>query len=533
MEKILVVDDEIGIVQLCKRVLESDEIKVETATDGEKALELISREGEAYDLVMSDLKMLGISGLDLLKKIKQINPQTPVILITGQATIESAVEALKYGAYDYLRKPFDLDDLKSSVYKCLEHNRLRRESNILSETLYLYQLSQEADKTRSELDLLDFVLERSVKSLNANTGSLFIFNQRRNTLQMISSSGMKESLNFELKLGEQVVGWVAQQKKPLLINGGVNKLPQFKDMSVRKDIASSMVVPIQNQHTLLGVICLNRYFEKSNYTFTAHDLESLQIFALHSALVLTSMRHEQAQKEVDELKSEFVSNVSHEVRTPLMAITGAVELLNGLASDVTRDPKVRMFLDLIMRNTERMRFLVNDLLDFSRLETGILKMYYGNVNLKVVIEEVLQDLSFKDKERNILFETDFPEDERDIIADREKIKQVIVNLVGNAVKFSPDGGIVKTGFHFKDEGHVSIVVANSGAGIPKDKQEKIFDKFYQVDGSASREKPGFGLGLAICKSIVEHHNGKIWVESEEGNGATFIVRIPIAGSNKK
>jgi signal transduction histidine kinase len=523
MEKILVVDDEVGILQLCKRVLETGDLLVHTASDGESALKLIA--GEKYDLVLTDLKMPGIGGLELLKRVKELNPQTAVIMITGQATIESAIEALKSGAYDYVLKPFDLNELTAAVHKCLEHNRLRRQGAILNEALYLYQFAQELNKEHSEKEMLGFILQRAAKTLGGDAGSLFLLIPKDGVLRAVASYGMNE-LKCELQLGQGVVGWVAQNHQPLLIQEEVNKLPQFKDLTPRADIASSMVVPVMSQQTLLGIICISRFVHKSNFQFTPHDLESLQIFALHSGLILASLRHQLAQKELDELKSEFVSNVSHEVRTPLMAISGAVELLMAGTNPCVQDVKTKMFLDLIARNTQRMHFLVNDLLDFSRLETGILKLYFTGVNLRMVIEEVLQDLQFKAKEKDITFQKEFPQQDSEIVADREKFKQVVTNLVGNAVKFTCPGGVIKIAYSVDASGQVLFSVADTGIGIPKDKQEKIFEKFYQVDGSPSREKSGFGLGLAIVKSIVEHHEGRIWVESEEGKGATFYISIP-------
>jgi signal transduction histidine kinase/DNA-binding response OmpR family regulator len=524
MEKILVVDDEAGILQLCKRVLENSERQVTVMFNGEQAADIIAR--EVFDLVITDLKMTDMDGVQLLRYTKKMNPATEVIVITGQATIESAVEALKNGAYDYLLKPFAVGELRAIVTKCLEHARLQRRENVITETLYLYQLSQEIASAHSEKKLLDFILERAVRAVGADNGSILLFSAQDEMLRLIASSAKGEHLNSSLKLGEKVAGWVAERREPLLIQDGINQLPQFKELSVRADIASSLVLPLMHDTLLLGVLCLNRLVEKTNQKFTPNDLESLKLFALHAGLLLVSLQHQRALEELNQLKSEFVSNVSHEVRTPLMAISGAIEILLARDNTYLKDEKVKLLLDLIGRNSRRMQLLVNDLLDFSRIETGRFKMQCAAFNLKEVVQETVQDLGLKAKEKNITLVVELPPNDREVFGDREKIKQVVTNLLGNAVKFTPEGGEIRAGYRHEADGSVVLSVADTGIGIPGEQQERIFDKFYQLDGSSVREKTGFGLGLAISKSIVEHHKGRIWVESEPGKGACFFVRLP-------
>jgi signal transduction histidine kinase len=259
-----------------------------------------------------------------------------------------------------------------------------------------------------------------------------------------------------------------------------------------------------------------------------HDLEGVQLFGVHAGLILASLRHQRALLELDELKSEFVSNVSHEIRTPITAIGGAIELLEGHLGALKDSEKVKMLLGLINRNMVRMHTLVNDLLDFSRLETGRMKLNLSCFSLKKMIEETVQDLELRARKKNISLTADCPPEDISVTADAERVKQVLVNLLGNAVKFTPEGGNVQISFQAEDSKWLVIRVTDTGIGIPKDKQERIFDKFYQVDGSATREHQGFGLGLAIVKSILDHHGAAIRVESVPGKGAAFIIHMPVA-----
>ncbi|MHB9155102.1 MAG: ATP-binding protein [Endomicrobiales bacterium] len=527
MEKILVIDDEISILQLCKRVLNCNELKVFIASDERRALEILAR--ETIDLVLTDLKLGDTDGIELLKKIKKAYPQTAVIIVTAHASIESAIEALKNGAYDYLLKPFNLDELSSQVQKCLEHTRLLRRENILTETVYLYRFAQEMEQTHSEMKLLEFVLERAGKILAADAGCIFMMSSANDELKQVASLQGEFCPGWDQRLCERIAMWVSQKNEPFMLPGGADTIKELQENISTEKSPFLVIVPITHQKNVLGVLCLARLPEKASYPFTVRDLESLQMFALHAGLVLASLRHQKAMEELDTLKSEFLSNVSHEVRTPLMAISGAIELLNSHFASRAPDEKVGMLLGLIGRNTERMRGLVSDLLDFSRLESGQLKVHPAVFDLKTLVQETLGDLHMKAQGKRIALRCELSDGMKEVLADRERIKQVLVNLIDNAVKYTPEGGWVNVGCRDEGDGKVRISVSDCGIGIPPELQGRIFDKFYQVDGSMTREKEGFGLGLAIVQTIVQKHGGEICVSSEPGKGATFEVVLPRRG----
>ncbi len=523
-DKILIVDDEFTVIELLERVLKEARYDYVSATTSEKALELLA--DETFDLVLLDVKMPHISGIEILKRIKASYPHTSVIMMTGFVSTETAIESLRNGAYDYVTKPFNFDELVLILKNCLEHNRLRRQETIFRETTHLYQLAQELTKIQSEKNLLQSILECTVKTLTADAGSIFMYVPEKHELVSMAAIGHKHNMEMEIKVGEKVVGWVAEKQQPLLIQNGFRNQPQFKDFPVRREIVSSMIAPLMNQDALLGVVCLDRFVNQTDYEFTHHDLESLQFFALHATLIVTTLRQHQALKQLDELKSEFIANVSHELRTPLMAITGAVELLNSSASVNASIEKTKMFHELINRNADRMGRLVNELLDYSRIETKRLKLHTSTFDLKALIDESLQDFELSAKEKRITLSADCPCPVTAVYADRERVKQLVTNLINNAIKFTPEEGAITVNYKDDDKEHILITVADTGIGIPEDQLGKIFDKFYQVDGSAERQHAGFGLGLAIVKSIVEAHNGTIRVESILSKGTTFFVRIP-------
>ncbi|MGA2091730.1 MAG: ATP-binding protein, partial [Endomicrobiales bacterium] len=419
-------------------------------------------------------------------------------------------------------------DVLSSIinYKNLEKEKENLRENVLQKTLYLYRFSHEISPSTSENELYDFIVTNAIQAVGADAGSLFALISSTGSLSLGTAIGQSLPVGSLMDSETKIAKWVLQNNKPLLIQHAVNTLPQFADIESRDDIVSSLVVPLCTDKSCIGVICLNRFKLKTNCAFTSHDLESMETFALHASLVVTGIRHARELKELDKMKSWFLSNVSHEIRTPITAISGALSLLKPIYSSGPQHDRTTMFIDLIMRNINRMQYLVNDLLDFSRMEHAQFKLIYSFFNINDVLHEVIEDIELLFKEKHLAISMEVPGEVKDIFGDRDKISQVITNLMGNAAKFTPPNGWIKVGYVFKDSGRMLIYIADSGPGIAADQHEKIFDKFYQIDGSLQREHGGFGLGLAIVKTIVEKHNGKIWVESQNNKGATFFIDLP-------
>jgi signal transduction histidine kinase len=233
-------------------------------------------------------------------------------------------------------------------------------------------------------------------------------------------------------------------------------------------------------------------------------------------------------KELDRLKSDFVSNVSHELRTPLTAIKGAVDLiLREVAGPLTE--KQIHYLTRVRSNTQHLAGLINDLLDLSKIESGKIEVKSSLVSMGGLVHEVVETLRPIAVEKGIALEAAIPEQSIMVWADRDKINQVLMNLIGNAIKFTPAHGTVTVSASRNGDERVQVSVSDTGPGVPPEEKEKIFDKFYQV-GEVDGVKPkGTGLGLAICKALVELHGGRIWVESEMNRGSTFYFTLPASG----
>jgi two-component system phosphate regulon sensor histidine kinase PhoR len=230
-------------------------------------------------------------------------------------------------------------------------------------------------------------------------------------------------------------------------------------------------------------------------------------------------------KQLESTRQEFVANVSHELRTPLSLIKGYVETLLEGAKD---DPeKCSRFLQTIEKHTDRLTFLIEDLLTISRLESGRIVMNRQAVELREEAAHVVEDLRARATEKNVTLENNIPAG-LTASADAERLEQVLYNLVENAIKYGRAEGAVRIGARaLEDRPMVEMWVSDNGPGIPADARDRVFERFYRVDRARSRESGGTGLGLSIVKHIVQAHGGEVWVHSELGEGASFHFTLPV------
>jgi PAS domain S-box-containing protein len=232
-------------------------------------------------------------------------------------------------------------------------------------------------------------------------------------------------------------------------------------------------------------------------------------------------------KKLDKIKSDFLNVTSHELRTPMSAIKGYVQMILKQKLGQITDEQ-RQALDVVLRNTDRLDNLIRDILDVSRLESGTMKFVAEKTDTRKIVHEAIETMQPTAELKNIKINTEVEQDVSELTIDRERIKQVIINIVNNAIKFSPNGSIINVRTK-KDNDQILFEIQDFGRGIPKDKQEKIFDIFYQVDSGIDRKFGGAGLGLSIARGIVLSHGGNIWVESTgtHDEGSIFRFTLPL------
>jgi two-component system sensor histidine kinase ResE len=231
---------------------------------------------------------------------------------------------------------------------------------------------------------------------------------------------------------------------------------------------------------------------------------------------VTDMRH------LEQMRRDFVANVSHELRTPMTSIQGFVEaLLDGLADNKESQDR---YLNVILEETVRLNRLVSDLLDLSRLETRQISWPLETVRLQPLLGQVITQLEPQFEKQNLTAEINAPGDLPAVLGNRDRILQVLINLLGNAISFTPPGGKITVRAQ-EDESFVRILVTDTGVGIPPEEQDKIWQRFHKVDKARTRSLGGTGLGLSIVKQIVDAHGGEVGLESHPGNGATFYFTL--------
>lgn len=229
-------------------------------------------------------------------------------------------------------------------------------------------------------------------------------------------------------------------------------------------------------------------------------------------------------QSLDKMKDEFLSNVSHELKTPLVSIMGYTQLIDDEALGSINETQKKA-LDAIERNSDRLKRLVNSLLYISMAQSGQVKYIFGPVKIDEVVENVVNDLSIQAEKKGLSLETNVTEDLPVIDGDQDKLTDVLYNLVDNAIKFTPSGGKIWINAE-EDENYLHIFIVDTGIGIPKELMPLLFQKFYQIDSSTTRKYGGTGLGLSVAKEIVQAHHGHIWIESEKGSGTTVHIKLP-------
>ncbi len=415
----------------------------------------------------------------------------------------------------------------------LENARLYRETaQRLHEVTTLYEFARRMSTTLDLGVLLDSVVVTLREVLRCRAANIMLLNPRTEMLEIRAAAGVKDRWRHEarLRVGEGIAGQVVQEKRPIYVPD-TREDPRFVvfDPSVR----SLLCVPLMVGDRVIGVLSVDHEIP---HAFQPEHERLLTIVAAQAAAAIENARlfyelkahaeelrraYEELQ-EADRLKDEIVQNVSHELRTPLTFIKGYVDLLlDGSMGPLTEAQ--REAVEIIAEKTNLLARLVSDIVTLQRIERGMLSC--EAVDIVALARVAVQGFQLTVTQPGLEITMEDPGGPLIVWGDRERLSQVLDNLLHNAVKFSPHGGRITV--RIVDQGeHALVSVQDTGIGIPPDKLDRIFERFYQVDGSTKRRFGGMGLGLAIVKRIVEAHGGRVWAESELGKGSTFYFTIP-------
>ncbi len=511
---ILVIEDDNVLREGTVSFLEDNDFHVLAAENGRVGLEILKR--EEPDLILTDLRMPELDGIEVMRHAREILPEIPLIVMSGTGRIDDSVQALRLGAWDFILKPIDdLSIILHTINKALEHIRLRRENR---------------------------THQANIKAVLENTKNM-IWSIDRNYCLLTSNSSFQEVieplfgeyiapgtflLNTEKIGSDRYDFWKSLYDRALADNTFTVELPKHEN----ERIYEISFNPICNSDgEVIGVsvfgsdITLRKRAEKEIKDAKEEADEKarqLVTFAkdLESKNYLLDLATAQA-KTANEYKSQFLANMSHEIRTPMNGIMGMIAIL--LETELTQIQ--REYCQTINNSADSLLDIINDILDFSKIEAGKLDIEKIDFNLRTTIEEMGDILALKAQNKGIeytyLLE---PGIFQYLIGDPGRLRQILINLVNNAIKFTSKGVVsVQVFSESENEDKITLrfEVKDTGIGIPKEKQDSLFEEFTQVAGSTTRKYGGTGLGLSISKRLTEMMNGSIGVESVEGRGSTF------------
>ena len=635
-ERILVVDDRRENVEfVANYVLKPNGYVPLVAWNGAEGLEKAL--AERPDLILLDMQMPKMTGVEVLEALNSEGVQIPVILMTFHGSEELAVRVFRLGVRDYVIKPFEISQMLEAIERALSEVRLRRERDDLLKRLV--GVNKQLEGRVKELNILSSVGKAVAALLNleqllsrlvdaavylsgAEEGWLMMVDEDTDELYVRAAKGIeeKQARSLRLRVEDSLAGAVIRSGEPIVLDGEhkvktaylVNSLiavplktgqrtigvlsVDFRvadrkfgsgALSMLSALADYAAIAIQNAELFAKVedgrgklrailsgtsdailvtdedyriVLLNRsaagilQLEMSSAVgkrvpdvITSRELRSLfaqamdpeadryievptpgdrtfnanltPIPGLGHVVVMQDITH---LKELERLKNEFVSTVSHDLRSPLTSIRGFVDLIEmtGPLSE-----QQEMFVGKIRNGVQEITNLIEELLDLGRIESGA-AFEFSPIDISSIIIDTVETLRGHASSKRQWLQASVPSDLPAVLGNRLRVSQVMGNLVGNAIKYTPEGGDIRV---WAEEHNSQILdaVEDTGIGISAEDQAQLFEKFYRVRSKDTEDIPGTGLGLAITKTIVEKHGGRIWVDSELGKGSTFTFLLPV------
>jgi signal transduction histidine kinase len=482
--KVLVVDDEKVVRDGCSRVLTGKGFQVLTTENGQQAMDTLAQ--ESVDMILLDLKMPVMSGEEVLEKTSTQYPDIPVIIITGHGTIDTAVECMKRGAYDFITKPFQIDEFLLTINRAADKRRLEQRARQFQE--------------ENVRNLYDLNLEKSRLKTIINYMANGVMVNNRNLEVVLHNPALMRLLEISEEIENPIsVNRIIDDESLISTLYEIQTAGGSEQESISQEIKAGRRV--------LRAISAPALGPDKEIVGTVTVLEDITAF-----------------KQLDEMKSDFVNMVAHELRSPLTAIRQQNSVvLEGLAGPLQQ--KQTDFLGRGIKKIDTLLELINDLLDIAKIEAGQHVQRQIPIDISQIIEDTVQLMEPKATEQNITINYSC-KNMQPIHADPKSMEEIFNNLITNAINYSLDSGQVAVTAECLGE-YMEINVADTGVGIPPDELPKIFDKFYRVKHPKTRQVMGTGLGLAIVKGVVEAHHGTIDVESVPDRGTTFRILLPI------
>ena len=426
-----------------------------------------------------------------------------------------------------------LHDSYSNLERKVE-TRTRELAQSVSELRALGEVSQAVNSTLDLENVLMTIVTKAVQLSNTEAGAIYVYDDAREEFRLRATHGMDQAtiaglLEQSITLDSAPAASAIRQREPIQIPD-IRREPTtpMHDIILRAGYRAMLVAPLLRPTHMIGLLVVRR---KEPGWFPKGTVDLLKTFAAQSVLAIQNARlfseidEKSRQIEIESKhKSQFLANMSHELRTPLNAILGYTELILDHIYGEAPD-KMRQVLERVQANGRHLLGLINDVLDLAKIEAGQFSLALASYSLEEVVHDVIHAVEPLAVEKHLAFKADVRPNLPVGRGDQRRIAQVLLNLVGNAIKFTDTGEVaVKAS---ASNGSFTVAVCDSGPGISAADQLRIFDEFQQADSSSTKKKAGTGLGLSIAKRIIEMHSGRIWVESAPGQGSTFFFTLPV------
>ena len=537
--RVLVVDDEQHMCDICARTLRRAGYEVITTSDPMQAVTLL-RDGGGFDLLLTDIKMPPMSGFDLAHVARDEDPAIAIIIMTGFASLENLQQSVQRGVADFLAKPFELDQLRLAVDQALHKRTLLQDNVRLRAVEQLLAQSERLNATLDTGQIAELLLTIALQHAQCSGGAVLLDAEGGGLLVGAAQpSGL-----LVIEAGERLA---AHAQQTLQIAGGQNQeVATLGGAALRHALA----LPIRAQGDVNGVLLLCSDRPIARRAAVQEILELLATSAgaaLRNAMLYRQLNDAYRRlQELDRTKSEFIAIASHELRTPLAIIMGYTSMLRDQETSERRD-----FVQRVLQSAQRIKDIVDDMVSLRHLETGEVMLAADLCDLRVVTTHAIDRAQDASRARNQELLLEAPDEGLSFISDSDRVQLVLGHLLSNAVKFTPEGGRVtlnaavqltnqlpseELSWIVHPRGDVSDAwavfrVTDTGIGIVEREHRRIFERFYQVADSLTRDHGGTGLGLAVVRELVIKLGGALWVKSTVGAGSTFGVALPYLQSS--
>jgi len=512
--KVLVVDDEPAITDLLREILDSENFFCKTENNPVNALDIIAK--EKFDILLTDLRMPDISGIELIEKALLIDPDITPIVITGFGTIESAIEAMKKGATGYISKPFRARNIIAILNKEYEARKVKKENILLKKMVAIHEFS-ESISSADNINAIFQIFENTCMNIFNVEEMFLVYEENKENHKELKVRGLDYKKKVFCNLPDNyftILKKCIDSKNNILTEDNIYIIKLIKDNNPKGHI----ILKANKDKKLNSddVKILKILADRLTITFENYELIT---FLKDSNLIIQKQQRQLIDTDRMSALGEMAANLIHEIANPLGAIKMAVDFLNATSKPVEEE-----YLSQAITSIDLGVKKINNTIDHLRKLSKGQKLILKEVLINKVISDMEKLLDYSLKKKKISINLKLSPKIDIIIADERQIQQVLLNLILNAIDAMENKGKIFITTDIVDKENIRINIIDNGIGIEKDKLNKIFEPFYTNKNS---EIKGTGFGLSIAKNIIMRHQGKIDVKSEINNGAEFIITLPI------